>query len=63
MGTVNKPLTVLVMGDTNVGKSAIVCQYINKYFSRNTSLTIRLDLFTANVSLDNRNLKMQVCLW
>lgn len=49
------------MGDTNVGKSAIICRYINKYFSRHTPLTIRLDLFTANISLDNRNLKMQVC--
>lgn len=62
MSIVNKPLTVLVMGDSNVGKSAIVCRYINKYFSRSTFLTIRLDLFTANISLDNRNLKMQVCL-
>lgn len=62
MDIIKKPVKVIVFGDNNVGKSALLNRYVNKHYSPNTRMTMGMDLYTKEIFLDNRKLRMQVRL-
>jgi Ras-related protein Rab-7A len=54
-------LKVVIHGDSGVGKTALMNQYVNKKFSSGYKATIGADFLTKEVVVDERFVKMQVC--
>lgn len=52
---------VIVLGDSNVGKSSFIKQYVLKNSNTQDSLSFESALFTKEISVDNRKLNIQVC--
>lgn len=53
-------LKVIILGDSNVGKTSLMNQYVNKKFSNQYRATIGADFLTPSVQVDNRSVKLQV---
>ena len=51
---------VLLIGDTNVGKTSIVTKITDNDFTNQSKLTIGVDLRIHNFKLANKNIKMQI---
>lgn len=54
-------LKVIILGDSSVGKTSLMNQYINKRFSNQYKATIGADFCTKEVIADDRVVTMQVC--
>lgn len=53
-------LKVIILGDSSVGKTSLMNQYVNKRFSNQYKATIGADLLTKDVVVDNCVVTMQV---
>lgn len=61
MDNVKILVKVLVLGDSNVGKTSLIKQYVQKHACI-LPLSFEADLYTKDISMDNQKLSMQVCL-
>ncbi|XP_035781326.1 ras-related protein Rab-7a [Anopheles aquasalis] len=53
-------LKVIVLGDSSVGKTSLMNQYVNKRFSNQYKATIGADFLTKEVVIDERVVTMQI---
>ena len=53
-------LKVIILGDSGVGKTSLMNQYVNKRFSNQYKATIGADFLTKDVVIDDRVVTMQV---
>ena len=53
-------LKVIILGDSGVGKTSLMNQYVNKKFSNQYKATIGADFLTKEVLVDDRLITMQV---
>jgi len=53
-------LKVIILGDSGVGKTSLMNQYVNKKFSSQYKATIGADFLTKEVYVDDRNVTMQI---
>ena len=51
---------VIILGDSSVGKTSLMNQYVNKKFNTQYKATIGADFLTKEVSLEERVVTMQV---
>lgn len=56
-------LKVIILGDSGVGKTSLMNQYVNKKFSSQYKATIGADFLTKEVQVDDRLVTMQVISW
>ena len=55
-------LKVIILGDSSVGKTSLMNQYVNKRFSNQYKATIGADFCTKEVAVDDRMVTMQVSI-
>lgn len=53
-------LKVIILGDSGVGKTSLMNQYVNKKFSNQYKATIGADFLTKEVQVDDRIVTMQI---
>uniref|UniRef100_A0ABI7WWQ7 Ras-related protein Rab-7a n=1 Tax=Felis catus TaxID=9685 RepID=A0ABI7WWQ7_FELCA len=53
-------LKVIILGDSGVGKTSLMNQYVNKKFSNQYKATIGADFLTKEVMVDDRLVTMQI---
>ncbi|CAK9806141.1 Ras-related protein Rab-7a [Anthophora retusa] len=53
-------LKVIILGDSGVGKTSLMNQYVNKKFSNQYKATIGADFLTKEVMVDDRIVTMQI---
>ncbi|KAJ8380074.1 hypothetical protein SKAU_G00008520 [Synaphobranchus kaupii] len=53
-------LKVIILGDSGVGKTSLMNQYVNKKFSNQYKATIGADFLTKEVMVDDRMVTMQI---
>jgi len=53
-------LKVIILGDSGVGKTSLMNQYVNKKFSAQYKATIGADFLTKEVTVDDRLVTMQI---
>ncbi|KAI0235782.1 hypothetical protein L0F63_005412 [Massospora cicadina] len=53
-------LKVIILGDSGVGKTSLMNQYVNKKFSNQYKATIGADFLTKEVVVDDRVVTMQI---
>lgn len=53
-------LKVIILGDSGVGKTSLMNQYVNKKFSNQYKATIGADFLTKEVVVDDRMVTMQI---
>eukprot|EP00054_Salpingoeca_dolichothecata_P003329 m.26434 g.26434 ORF g.26434 m.26434 type:complete len:209 (+) comp13767_c0_seq1:48-674(+) len=53
-------LKVIILGDSGVGKTSLMNQYVNKKFSNQYKATIGADFLTKEVTVDERLVTMQI---
>merc|ERR1719320_1983041 len=53
-------LKVIILGDSGVGKTSLMNQYVNKKFSKQYKATIGADFLTKEVMVDDRLVTMQI---
>jgi len=60
MATRRKILKVIILGDSGVGKTSLMNQYVNKKFSASYKATIGADFLTKEVVLDDRAVTLTI---
>jgi Ras-related protein Rab-2A len=58
--TKSPKISMVVIGDTGVGKSCLLLQFIDKRFSSVHDLTIGVDFGTRIVEIGNEKVKLQI---
>lgn len=53
-------LKVIILGESGVGKTSLMNQYVNKKFSNQYKATIGADFLTKEVIVDDRVVTMQI---
>jgi Ras-related protein Rab-7A len=53
-------LKVIILGDSGVGKTSLMNQYVNQKFSNQYKATIGADFLTKEVMIDDRLVTMQI---
>ncbi|KCV68029.1 Ras-like protein Rab-7a [Fonticula alba] len=53
-------LKIIILGDSGVGKTCLMNQYVNRKFSTQYKATIGADFLTKEVCIDDRNVTMQI---
>ncbi|GJJ78024.1 hypothetical protein BGZ83_005582 [Gryganskiella cystojenkinii] len=53
-------LKVIILGESGVGKTSLMNQYVNKKFSNQYKATIGADFLTKEVQVDDRTVTMQI---
>ncbi|KAG0003856.1 hypothetical protein BGZ79_010928 [Entomortierella chlamydospora] len=53
-------LKVIILGESGVGKTSLMNQYVNKKFSNQYKATIGADFLTKEVAIDDRVVTMQI---
>lgn len=53
-------LKVIILGDSGVGKTSLMTQYVNKKFSPIYKATIGADFLTRDIPVDGRRVTMQI---
>ncbi|KAI9338926.1 small GTPase superfamily [Zopfochytrium polystomum] len=53
-------LKVIILGDSGVGKTSLMNQYVNKKFSNQYKATIGADFLTKEVNVEDRAVTMQI---
>mmetsp|Transcript_27332 Transcript_27332/g.63729 ORF Transcript_27332/g.63729 Transcript_27332/m.63729 type:complete len:215 (-) Transcript_27332:99-743(-) len=56
----NKLLKVIILGDSGVGKTSLMNQYVNKKFTNQYKATIGADFLTKEVMIDDKLVTMQI---
>lgn len=51
---------IIIIGDTSVGKSSIMQQYVNNFFIGEYISTIGVDFLIKNLIIDNKKIKLQI---
>lgn len=51
---------MIILGDSSVGKTSLMNQYVKKHFSNQYKATIGADFLTKEVVVDDRVVTMQV---
>lgn len=60
MSSRKKLLKVIILGDSGVGKTSLMNQYVNKKFSNQYKATIGADFLTKEVTIDDKLVTMQI---
>ncbi|KAI8996186.1 small GTPase superfamily [Gaertneriomyces semiglobifer] len=60
MASRKKLLKVIILGDSGVGKTSLMNQYVSKKFSTQYKATIGADFMTKEVMVDDRVITMQI---
>lgn len=55
-----KNLKILLLGDSNVGKSTFLTKYISGYFSKTFELTVGVDYGSKIITHDNEQIKLHI---
>ncbi len=58
--TIARKVKVLVLGDSGVGKSSIICRYISDSFNPSLVSTLGVDLKTKRLHVDDKTVQVQV---
>ncbi|KAJ8301781.1 hypothetical protein KUTeg_020768 [Tegillarca granosa] len=53
-------LKVIILGDSGVGKTSLMNQYVNRRFSNEYKATIGADFLTRDVTVDNKLVTLQI---
>merc|ERR1712151_621134 len=53
-------LKVIILGDSGVGKTSLMNQYVNKKFTNQYKATIGADFLTKEVTIDDKTVTMQI---
>jgi len=53
-------LKVIILGDSGVGKTSLMNQYVNKKFTANYKATIGADFLTKDIVIDGHQVTMQI---
>jgi len=53
-------LKVIILGDSNVGKTCLMNQYVNNKFSKQYKATIGADFLTKEVTIDDKIVTLQI---
>ena len=53
-------LKIIILGDSGVGKSSLMNQYVNRKFSSQYKATIGADFLTKEVRIDDKLVTLQV---
>lgn len=53
-------LKVIILGESNVGKTSLMNQYVNKKFTNQYKATIGADFLTKELIVDDRVVTMQI---
>lgn len=53
-------LKVIILGDSSVGKTSLMNQYVNRKFSNQYKATIGADFLTKELTVDDRTVTMQI---
>lgn len=56
-------LKVIILGDSGVGKTSLMNQYVNKRFSNQYKATIGADFLTKDITIDDQVVTMQIVSW
>jgi len=59
-GNVIKKISLVVIGDTGVGKSCLLLQFVDRRFSSVHDLTIGVDFGSRIVDINNEKIKLQI---
>lgn len=51
---------MILVGDSAVGKSCLLYQYLNGHFNENTDPTIGIEFGNKEITLEKKNIKLQV---
>ena len=54
---------MIILGDSGVGKTSLMNQFVNKRFSNQYKATIGADFLTKEVMVEDRLVTMQVSGW
>jgi len=55
-------LKIIILGDSGVGKTSLMNQYVNRKFSSQYKATIGADFLTKEVMIDDKLVTLQVSL-
>eukprot|EP00879_Flechtneria_rotunda_P010463 GHRR01010939.1.p1 GENE.GHRR01010939.1~~GHRR01010939.1.p1 ORF type:complete len:125 (+),score=31.91 GHRR01010939.1:67-441(+) len=55
-----KLLKVIILGDSGVGKTSLMNQYVQKKFSKEYKATIGADFLTKEIQIDDKLVTMQI---
>ena len=53
-------IKILVLGDSNVGKTNFITRYTEKKFDENYVATLGIDFKTKNIQINNKTIKLQI---
>lgn len=53
-------IKLVILGNTNVGKTSLVNQYLNKEFMEKYNVTVGVDYFNKKIKINDRIIKLQV---
>jgi len=53
-------LKVIILGDSGVGKTSLMNQYVNRKFSNQYKATIGADFLTKEITVDDRSVSLQI---
>jgi Ras-related protein Rab-7A len=53
-------LKIIILGDSGVGKTSLMNQYVNNKFSNQYKATIGADFLTKEIEVDGKNVTMQI---
>ena len=56
-------IKIVVLGDSGVGKTSLLDQYVNRKFSTAYKATIGADFLTKEVTIDDKLVTLQVSCW
>jgi small GTP-binding protein len=62
-GKKRRLLKVIILGDSGVGKTSLMNQYVQKKFSKEYKATIGADFLTKELEVDDKTVTMQVWLF
>jgi len=53
-------LKVIILGDSGVGKTSLMNQYVNQKFSKQYKATIGADFLTKEITIDDKAVTLQI---
>lgn len=56
-------LKVIILGDSGVGKTSLMQQFVNNKFSHQYKATIGADFLTKDITIDNNNKQVTLQIW
>ncbi len=55
-----KPLKILIIGDSHVGKSSLLLRYVRNQFNHNSRATIGIDFLLKTLEIDGTEFLFQI---